>query len=303
MGTAETSRPTPAASAAPGAPPGRFAFPGATVLAQGSLLLILALGAALVIIPPGTALGAPAASGAPASAVPTCGADRLDAQGQVEHVIDGDTVILADGRHVRLVGIDTPELGRDGAPDEPLAAPARRLVQTLAGAGAGVGLRYDRERRDHHGRTLAHLYTANGRNLQAALLEAGLATTLVVPPNLWSQPCYAGVEAGARQARRGLWQRAELDAVEAGQLPADTRGPRIVRGTVSRIGASRRNIWLNLGRGFAVRVPREALEWFPEGFPAHWAGRRVEVRGQVYRRNGELRVTVRHPAALTEIHD
>ena len=32
----------------------------------------------------------------------------------VRHVVDGDSVILTDGRQIRLIGINAPELGRDG---------------------------------------------------------------------------------------------------------------------------------------------------------------------------------------------
>lgn len=277
---AEPLRPGPHAPRS--APPGRFAFRG--LLRRGAATLALA-GALLA--------GACAADAGP------CPAGRTDARATVSAVVDGDTLRLADGRALRLVGIDTPEIGRDGAPDEPLAAAARARLQALAGPGERVRLRYDRERRDSHGRALAHVFTPDGRNVQAALLAAGLATTLVVPPNVWGQACYAEAERAARAEGRGLWGRPELAPVEAAALAPSARGLRVVRGEVTRIGRSRHNLWLNLGRDFAVRIPRDQLHHFDPGFPHGLEGRRLEVRGDVYRRNGQLRVTVRHPAALT----
>lgn len=46
---------------------------------------------------------------------------------RVEHVYDGDTVRLADGRKVRLIGVNTPELGREGRADESHARAAHDL--------------------------------------------------------------------------------------------------------------------------------------------------------------------------------
>lgn len=43
-----------------------------------------------------------------------CPADRVDRAVTVERVRDGDTVRLDGGDELRLVGIDTPEIGRDG---------------------------------------------------------------------------------------------------------------------------------------------------------------------------------------------
>jgi endonuclease YncB( thermonuclease family) len=124
----------------------------------------------------------------------------------VDHVHDGDSVRLADGRALRLIGIDTPELARDGRPDEPLARAARdRLRELLRDSGMRLELRFDREREDHYGRLLAHAYLPDGRSIAAELLAEGLATQLVVPPNEASWTCFRQAERVARRARLGLW--------------------------------------------------------------------------------------------------
>ncbi len=81
-------------------------------------------------------------------------------------------------------------------------------------------------------------------------------------------------------------------------MSADTRGFRIVTGKVERIGEGRKNLWLNLAPGVAVRIPKADLIYFQSLPPRLLLARRVEVRGFVERRKGELRITVRHPAAL-----
>ncbi|MHB8822818.1 MAG: thermonuclease family protein, partial [Pseudomonadaceae bacterium] len=54
-----------------------------------------------------------------------CPAPERLPQFAVAQVIDGDTLRLTDGRSVRLIGLNTPELGRKGRAAEPLADAAR----------------------------------------------------------------------------------------------------------------------------------------------------------------------------------
>ncbi len=168
----------------------------------------------------------------------------------------------------------------------------------LVPGGTRLGLRYPRERRDRYRRTLAHAYLADGRSLEALLLERGLAFTLVVPPNVWGYTCYARIEAAARAARRGVWGLAHFGPLPAGEVDASVGGFRLVRGRVRRIGRSRRNLWLNLEGRVALRLPLADLGYFTGLDPASLLGRRVEARGWVRQRRGEARITVRHPAAL-----
>ena len=55
----------------------------------------------------------------------------------VAKVVDGDTLRLVDGRSVRLIGINTPELGRDGRKAEPFAVAAQRRLRALVEASNG----------------------------------------------------------------------------------------------------------------------------------------------------------------------
>ncbi len=233
-----------------------------------------------------------------AAAGAACPASRYHDRGTVRQVYDGDTVELVGGDKVRLLGINTPELGHDDRLPEPFAEPARTFLESLAPPGARVKLRFDVERADRYGRLLAHVFLDNGANVQAELLEAGLATTLVVPPNEWNHLCYDRLERAARDDRRGIWRLERYRPIAANGLKPDTRGFRIITGQVIRIGESRGNLWLNLAPGVALRIPRDDLIYFRAVPPRSLLFRRVEARGFVHRRKGELRMTVRHPAAL-----
>ena len=100
---------------------------------------------------------------------------------EVQRVVDGDTVRLKDGRRVRMIGVNAPETGKKGRPDEPFAVAARQRLQGLVDTSGGrVGVVLGREGKDRYGRTLAHLYGANGANLEAQLLAEGLGFLVAV---------------------------------------------------------------------------------------------------------------------------
>ena len=228
-----------------------------------------------------------------------CPADRVHTWAKVVYGYDGDTLQLSDGNKLRLIGLDTPELGRDGEASQPYARQARQAVRRLLRGRDRVGLRYDAERRDRHGRKLAHMFLDDGTNLQRALLEQGLATALVFPPNLWLQSCYAQAESRARAARRGLWRLASHRPVEAKRIPRETRGYRVVRGRVQGAEERDNSFLLDLDRRVTVRIDKEHLEHFEDYSFAKLSGRRLEARGVLQPWRGRPHMRVRHPAALS----
>lgn len=232
---------------------------------------------------------------------PTCTADRIDRWAVVAYVYDGDTVRLGDGRKVRFIGIDTPEIGHDGTRSEPGAIEARDTLKKLLGKNSRLGLRYDVERHDHYGRLLAHVYLPDGSSVTRRLLEDGLGTHLTIPPDVRNNACYGRAEQKARRARRGIWALPRYQPVESVALPSSARGFHIVRGKVVHIGQSRSAVWVDLAGGVGLRIPRKDLPYFTAYQPRDLRGREVLARGWLRVRHGELRMTIRHPSALQKL--
>lgn len=205
---------------------------------------------------------------------------------RVERVVDGDTVRLAGGRRVRLIGINAPELGGQGRAGEPYAQAARRALEVrVRESGDTLRLVPGLERRDAHGRELAHLYDRDGRNLAALLLEDGLAFQVAVAPNLRLVDCHRQLERRARVARRGLWERDPYLA--PGQLTRP--GFALVRGRVARVERNRGGVWLELDGDLALRIEPRHLPAFQGVDLAALAGREVEARGWVVERRQRAR--------------
>ena len=125
----------------------------------------------------------------------------------IERIIDGDTVVLTDGRRIRLLGIDAPERGQGGRPDDCYAAEATAfLAGLIAAGGAVVRLEYEPERFDRYGRTLAYLWGGSeGEMLNEVMVREGYARYGDWGTSLRHRERLREAEARARSAWRGLW--------------------------------------------------------------------------------------------------
>lgn len=274
----------------PLARPARAPDPGAFFV-SGAFLKYLML---LVLL---TEIGSAAAVAHP------CPPDRIDETTRVAYVHDGDTVVLADGRKLRIVGLNAPELGRDGSPPEEFALRARDTLRSLLASGHEIGLRLDQQRQDRYGRLLAHVFLDNNVNVAARLLAQGYGTTLVVPPNLWHETCYRAAEREARERARGIWMLPAYQHTDAAALDIDASGYKILRGRVSRLAVGGNSVRLYLDGNVVVRIHSNDVGYFkPLTFDTgsgYWAGRNIEARGWVHRYQDRVYMQIRHPAALT----
>ncbi len=142
-----------------------------------------------------------------------CGGEEAPTtEATVARVADGDTLLLEDGRRVRLVQIDAPE-GREG---ECYAEEATDALDELAPAGASISLEADPTLDDvDRFRRLLRYVIRDGRNVNLALVRRGAAAPWFVggERGRYADELLEAAEA-ARRAGRGLWAacpRARLD--------------------------------------------------------------------------------------------
>ena len=124
----------------------------------------------------------------------------LEVQIGVKSVHDGDTLTLADGRKIRLWGVDAPELKQPDGPE------ARDWLQKRLSSG---GWTVVVKAQDRYQRSVAELKTATG-SINEELVAAGHA---------WWYREYAKkaenlriAEESARHAKRGLWIQPDAQA-------------------------------------------------------------------------------------------
>ncbi len=119
----------------------------------------------------------------------------------VVRAIDGDTIELADGRRVRYLGIDTPELGEFYGVEASIRN--RELVE-----GKVVELQRGKREQDEYGRLLRYVYV-DGVFVNAELVAQGYATAYIFDPDERYSQILVQLEQYAKMSKRGLWRASE----------------------------------------------------------------------------------------------
>jgi len=197
----------------------------------------------------------------------------------VKYVYDGDTLTLKDGRRIRLIGVNTPELGRKGRADEAFAQEAKRVLQNaLQDSDADIRLVLGREPLDTYGRQLAYVFV-DGQSLSALLLGQGLGWHVVIPPNVRFATCFAAAEKTAQRQHRGLWGRSLAQTIAAKKIKRG--GYQRVRGKVRKVSFAKA-WWINFDDGFVAVIYPENQQYFNRAEISRWRDQELIVEGWLY---------------------
>lgn len=232
---------------------------------------------------------------------------------QVRQALDGDSLALTDGRQVRLIGVNTPEINpssdkRRPASPQPLAREAHRFTGTRVN-GQTVTLHFEQERMDRYQRLLAHVTLADGTRLEEALLREGLGWLVAIPPNVGELARLQAAEAEARSARRGVWGESTYQPVAAERLTTKNTGFLLLAGTVRGLRQTSHAYHFEFTSRASLLVPREhwnnyfAAPAGPYARPQALVGKPIVARGWATAHDGRLRLRVTHPAMLLTQHD
>ncbi|MBN2120557.1 MAG: thermonuclease family protein [Candidatus Omnitrophica bacterium] len=217
---------------------------------------------------------------------------------KIIEVIDGDTLVLEGGRHLRLIGIDTPEIRRktdSGFVYEPapFSLEAKDFVEKEVQARF-CRIEFDLEEKDKYGRLLGYCFItqdAKEEFLNKKLLEEGLAVLYTYPPNVKYLEEFVWAQKKARREKKGFWGLYEvINHAEAARFIGQIRR---VRGRVLSTYNSGKTIFLNFGQDyktdFTVAIFKNCFDYFykenikPEVF---YKNKTIEVSGRIREYNG-----------------
>lgn len=124
---------------------------------------------------------------------------------RVDRVVDGDTLRLEDGRLVRYIGINAPEIDHASHRADPFGKQSLAVNAQLA-AGKSVRLEQTFEKKDQYGRLLAYVYDQQGHMLNLILIAKGLAYFYPHPANRKSvDEVMLAAQRQAMAQRLGIW--------------------------------------------------------------------------------------------------
>jgi micrococcal nuclease len=182
-------------------------------------------------------------------------------------VADGDTIVLRDGRHVRYIGIDTPEIDHKNHRAEPMGHEAQSMNRKLVDRWQ-LRLEYDREKTDRYGRTLAYVFRRDGLFVNAELLKQGYAHVLYRFPNISKAKILLVAQREAMESGTGIWKGVKKDHTQPHAYLGNRRSRRFHAHDcpMGKRIAERNRIWLNnqwdgFWAGYAPA--RECIEFPP----------------------------------------
>jgi endonuclease YncB( thermonuclease family) len=227
----------------------------------------------------------------------------------VVDVVDGDTLTLASGATVRLVGIQTPKLplGRPGFTEWPLAKEAKQRITDLV-MNKPVRLFYGGRKFDRYGRKLAQLWRIDQRGepelwVQGALLEMGFARVYTFSDNRMLARQMLARERHARVEPAGMWAHGYYHV----RVPEDTDRLidtfQVVAGRVADTAVVRGRGYINFGEDwhtdFTISLAPKVLRTFPELAAAlpGYKGKKIHVHGWIKRYNGPM-IEATHPEQI-----
>lgn len=217
---------------------------------------------------------------------------------KVRYVYDGDTLQLNDGRKIRLIGINAPELKSDGKPAQPYANEAKKALTSLFNKDKSIALVYGKDKKDRYGRLLAHVFLADGQNVQALLLKQGFANAITIPPNTQFASCYLEMESFARCSMNGLWKN--MNILDAKSLEHQHSGFHLIMGRLENINTSNNGIWLDIDNRLTIGIRPDDQPRFDMKRLNTMLNQAVIVRGWLSESNRStpFYLRLRHPLSL-----
>ena len=164
------------------------------------VLGLLALGIYAYLSTPASNVRSPGLEPAPAIEPVEIPADAVEAT--VDYVHDGDTLFLTDGTKVRLLAVDTPEVGSAA---ECYGDEARSYLRGLLPEGSTIYTQADVEPTDQYGRSLLFVWTSSDTLVNLDLVEQGYAEAVFIGANRFYEHQVEAAEDAAQDAGRGIW--------------------------------------------------------------------------------------------------
>jgi micrococcal nuclease len=229
----------------------------------------------------------------------------------VAEIRGGDTLILEDGRAVRLFGALLPIRGAGSDSTSKIREDAEKQITDLV-MGEVVQLQVDAARRDRYGRVIAQVFVTNGEQriwLQERLVASGLARVISSRDNRHCIAELLAAEKTARESSQGAWRTGLFSVKSAASediLTGLAQNYEIVEGKVENIAEVKGRVYLNFGRNwrrdFTAVISGDALKLFPGEVEAlgKLRGQQVRVRGWLENVNGPS-IIITHPEQLEQL--
>ena len=213
----------------------------------------------------------------------------------VARVYDGDTIILQNGKHVRLLGVNTPEIESRHQVEEPGGIAAKQWLQTQLPNNSKIYLEFDQVKHDKYKRMLAYVYLPDGKHLNLALLEKGLGAVSIIPPNGRYADELTRAQQHAERNKLGIWSMPQYQSRPISQISSHTKGWQRFTSTPATLRKGKKYTRLIIDDKTDIRIANANLHLFPE--LSSYLGKAVAVLGWLARNKDYYTMFISHHSA------
>ncbi len=212
----------------------------------------------------------------------------------VSRVHNGKSFTVKSGEKTRLASIQVPNIrethGRK-RPGEPMGTQSHQALIDLI-QNQEITLEYGPQKQDRKGRLIGIIRLKDGRSVQEEMIKQGWAITYPFPDLRKPLPKWLKLEEQARKAKKGIWQNSYWDPQSSDGV--DTGGKErylLVEGVVKKVAKVKGGWFLNFDddwkTDFTGVIPKDdAKALFKKYDVKALQGKRVRLRGWIYRHNG-----------------
>jgi endonuclease YncB( thermonuclease family) len=236
--------------------------------------------------------------------------DKNGFSARVTAVLRGDLLELEDGRSLRMAGVHAPfpeGQGKAFVGSWPAYEESRAALEALT-LGRNLWVVPTSPTPDRYGRLSVLLYDEEGRDLHEMLLKAGWLRLNGDGRLAEDNSDYAGLEARARFAGRGLWAYRAYQVWPADDADEGIGRFGIVEGQVLSVASVRKRLYLNFGsdwrNDFTAMIDAAAQKAFADAGldPQSYEGRHLRIRGWIKGRHLRIRGWIKsYNGAMIEV--
>lgn len=230
---------------------------------------------------------------------------RLTSTATVTEIVDPLTIRLHDGKTIRLISLDIPDLNFHDPGD--LAVTAQKvLIDFLLNQDVKVYQTKSAKagRKNRMGHDLAHIERKqDGTWIQGMLLSLGLARVRTQENNTELNEQMIALEQKARNSNQGLWSIGEYKLLSPENASEKIGSYQVIEGIVRKVGSNKNTLYLNFGANwrddFTVSIDGTVMRKLTRSGlnPREWSGQKVRVRGWIESYNGP-HIKLDHPERL-----
>ncbi len=130
---------------------------------------------------------------------------EADTQTRVKWVVDGDTIVITNGTHVRYIGIDAPETAHKNKSAEPFGYKSRAFNRELV-EHQKITLKFGKEKKDRYNRILAYVFNEKGAFVNREMVANGYAHVYFHKTNMDKHKILLNAQRKAMEEGRGIWR-------------------------------------------------------------------------------------------------